>query len=484
MEKAKYLGEVSGLCACFSKKTLNDRGYDKIYRRLLDGQDYRFNEMMRRGGILCELGHPAQTSADFERTETDLSKACAIITKVEEGENGNVYATAKILDTPAGRIYKAIEPFYKFGFSSRGSYDAVEDGFSEGPDGWNQDTYVFKGFDIVAIPANQGSEITANESLHSKKKTRSARESLDLNEISKATDLEPEEINRELDKIFNDNGELEGSELIKMSEYADSQIKKDIPEEQVDTMSVSVTAPSPSEDFETPISKIKEDLQTALGEAAKLREDLERKDFDLQNAIAEKESISAERDEYLRRALEAEKAMKDYEEIKLLSSQLVDSYHGVRDSFESQKRDLEDKLANEAKTSSQWKSQADISANEKKLAEETAKKASEEAAKLRSRNSVLSSELKQAKESLIEVYSRTFGISPKIALEKLGKIYRTSQIKPTVEAVAKESLRLSGVREFNSIPEGKVLSDHSRNRNERLEIQDEYDRDLIEMFEQ
>ena len=60
-----YLCDIEGLCAVFSKETLNGRSYSQIYRNLLDGKDYRFNEMMKRGGILCELSHPAQETADF-----------------------------------------------------------------------------------------------------------------------------------------------------------------------------------------------------------------------------------------------------------------------------------------------------------------------------------------------------------------------------------------------------------------------------------
>ena len=38
---AKGLGQVTGLCACYTKATLNGRPYDEIYKRILRGEDYR-----------------------------------------------------------------------------------------------------------------------------------------------------------------------------------------------------------------------------------------------------------------------------------------------------------------------------------------------------------------------------------------------------------------------------------------------------------
>ena len=219
---SKSLGQISGLCACYNKATLNGRPYAKIYKDILEGQNYRFNEMMRRGGILCEFGHPSQFTADFERTETDPEKAAAILTKIEEGEEGKVYAEGYILDTPAGRTYKAISPFYNFGFSSRGSYEASEND-SEGPDGWNQESYLFKGFDIVILPATEESEVSAAESVKKAgrpKKRKSARESLDLNNIADAQEIDKEEVERELDKLFDENGNLAPVEYVDSRDFA------------------------------------------------------------------------------------------------------------------------------------------------------------------------------------------------------------------------------------------------------------------------
>ena len=441
-----YLCDIEGLCAVFSKETLNGRSYSQIYRNLLDGKDYRFNEMMKRGGILCELSHPAQETADFERTETDLNKVCAIITEIKEGPNSEVYAKGKVLDTPSGRIYMAMKPFYKFGFSSRGSYDAVDDYNAEGPDGWNQESYVFKGFDIVALPATEASEISATESVTSTKKKKSARESLDINEIASAANVTPEEINRELDKMFTEKGDIPGSELVSLREYSDKTEKDSeiTPETQETVVEEPETpnnpdAPAP----EAPVSDIKQDLLTALGEAAKLREQLEKEQFEKQDLRLQLDALKSENGDLLHRAIEAEKSLADYEEIKHLSKQLVDSYHGVKDEYEAEVTDLRNQLAAEQQTSTKWQEEAKNAANEKEVAEENLRTATEELAKYKSRTSMLTHELGAAKENLLDVYSTNYGVAKESVINKIGKNFRVMQIKPAVESLAKESLRLS-----------------------------------------
>lgn len=435
-----YLCDIEGLCAVFSKETLNGRSYSQIYRNLLDGKDYRFNEMMKRGGILCELSHPAQETADFERTETDLNKVCAILTEIKEGPNSEVYAKGKILDTPAGHIYMAMKPFYKFGFSSRGSYDAVDDYNAEGPDGWNQESYVFKGFDIVALPATEASEISATESITSTKKKKSARESLDINEIASAANVTPEEINRELDKMFTEKGDIPGSELVSLREYNDkTEEDSEVTPETQETIVEESEAPAP----EAPVSDIKQDLLTALGEAAKLREQLEKELFEKQDLRLQLDALKSENGDLLHRAIEAEKSLADYEEIKHLSKQLVDSYHGVKDEYEAEATDLRNQLAAEQQTSTKWQEEAKNAANEKEVAEENLRTATEELAKYKSRTSMLTHELGAAKENLLDVYSTNYGVAKESVINKIGKNFRVMQIKPAVESLAKESLRLS-----------------------------------------
>lgn len=481
-----YLCDIEGLCAVYNKPTLNDRPYSEIYKRLLSGKDYRFNEMMKRGGIICELGHPAQETADFERTETDLTKACAILTDIYEGEDSKVYAKGKILDTPSGRIYMAMKPFYNFGFSSRGSYDAVDSYNAEGPDGWNQESYVFKGFDLVALPATEESVISATESVGKKPKTRSARESLDLNEIASAANVTPEEIDRELDKLFTERGDIEGQEFVSMKEYNDMQNKDEnviVNDPALDKAVADLGArgigPNDIPDVPSPASDIKQDLQTALAEASKLREDLDKATFDNQNLKSELESLRAEKESLLSRAIEAEKALKDYEEIKSLSSRLVDSYQGVADAFDSEKQYLEDQLAQEQQTATKFKQDADQAANEKKLLEDKLQKAEESLQRYKAGYESAMKSALSAKESLINVYAKNFGVAPEALKKKLGNTFKLPQIRMAAESLAKEGVRMSSVAEESIVPS---VSTKKVSNSEQIECKDDIERELFDMI--
>lgn len=476
--KKNYLADIEGLCAVANRATMNGRPYDKIWRNILDGKDFRFNEMMKRGGVFVEFGHPSQSSSDFERTETDLTKAAAILTEIFEGDDGKIYAKGKVLDTPSGKIYQAIAPHYNFGFSSRGSYEADPSSF-EGPDGWNQDTYVFKGIDLVAIPANEGSLVSATESVKNKK-IRSARESLDLNQIAEATNIEPEEIERELDKLFDSDGNLEGSEDISMLNY--SEKAKEDQDPIITEVPQGLEPVEPTEDLvDGPMSGIKKDLQTALSEAAKLRQDLESADFDLTNAKAEIERLSSEAETWKAKAEEAEKTVRDFEEIKALSNKLVDSYHGVKDQYDEEKKNLQADLEDLQVDYGQEKEKAAGLAIEMLQIKKSLAAAKEHAGKENKLRKSIEEEFATAKESLIDTYSEIYGVSRKAVAEKLGNRFMIKHIKPVVESIMNDNLRLSSINTEEIVPQRK-MSPRPKSAVESLKIYDEYDADLIAML--
>lgn len=90
---------------------------------------------------LTYLGHPEDPlCADFER-------ACCVLTDMRIEDNGKVYVTMDLLNTPVGRIVKRLQDAgVVFGISIRGAGDLV--GSVVDPD-----TFMFRGFDLVAFPA-------------------------------------------------------------------------------------------------------------------------------------------------------------------------------------------------------------------------------------------------------------------------------------------------------------------------------------------
>lgn len=87
------------------------------------------------------LGHPEDPLC------ADFKNACITMTDMSIDDDGKVYAKFDLLDTPVGRIVKTMqEAGVVFGISIRGAGDIV--GSSVDPD-----TFMFRGFDLVAFPA-------------------------------------------------------------------------------------------------------------------------------------------------------------------------------------------------------------------------------------------------------------------------------------------------------------------------------------------
>lgn len=497
------LGKITAMCACYTKNTLNGRGYDKIYQRILAHEDYRFEEMMRRGGILCEFGHPNQYTADFERTETDPQNACALITKIEEREHGKIYAEATILDTPAGRIFKAIQPFYKFGFSSRGSYEADEYG-GEGPDGWNQDSYVFKGFDIVALPANEGSEITALESVNSKSKKRpkfkSAREALDLQNIADAASVDPKEVSAELDKLFARDGSLAPVEFVDAREFAGADdahtTDESTPDGKSDNLVLDLNkALLDKSELEQKVQKLlfeKAQSEAAVITLQKQVEDLTQLRADAESKIAFYEENKKEIQELLDRLLEThDSAMQqadaqlneEKEKSKSLAAQVMDLQQQVKDATDEaallygQAEKQEQAQEDAAKAQQQAKSLASsVESLRRQLAQEQeARKAAElRVAEEEKKTSSYRAVAIAAREELVKTYATVYSVDPKAIAKKIGNSSDVSKIKAVAESISKDIVRFSG---YVGAP---VVVQKPAAPKTPFAINDEVDRELLE----
>ena len=458
------IGKISGLCADYSKPTLNGRPYDEIYERIMRGEDQRFNDMMKRGGIPCELGHPT----DFDpngcpRTETDPTKVAVILTEVKKSGPKQLTASGVITDTPNGRIFKALSEYYNFGLSSRGSYEVPDEGnfFSEGPDGWNQDSYIFKGYDLVLLPANSGSVISATEGFSSNHKiVKVARESIDVNLLAEASQVSEDQVNEALDKLFEVRQDSKASEDVPVEEVVDmvkdqigqsnkddvGQEPEDSKIEEGDEVEIGTTLITNGDEVE----KIKADLQTALDQVNLLTSEREKDGIELSNRNAEiaqlqteKQELQSELDE---RLAEAEELVEKFEALKDISSKLLESYRAAKELFDS-KNDSE-----EAE-----------SLKEKELSEELeevkkGKKSAEESfQREKDVNKVLRRELAAAKESLISSYSMSFGVSEQALRGTLGKNYPVSKIRPAAESLANQSIGYANLPVF-SMPKKKGSS--------------------------
>ena len=476
------IGKISGLCADYSKATYNGRPYDKIYEKILNGQDYYFNQMMKRGGIPCELGHPTDLDNNGNpRTDTDPTKIAVIITDIKKGGPQKLVASGEIMDTPNGRIYKELSKYYNFGLSSRGSYELSDDDFSEGPDGWNQDSYIFKGYDLVILPATEGSVVSVTEGvgLTGGKIFKAARESIDVNLLSKATQVSEDEVNEALDQLFKVDEKAQPGEEVtvhQMKETIEEEKAKKAEEEGIGQVPQenpeAEEKPAEGEEIDTTlitngdeVEKIKADLQTALDQIQILTQDNEEKTLELSNRDAEVlqlnskvEDLQSELDE---RILESEELVEKFETLKELSSKLLESYKLAKDKFEAEQQEPSPEDEEAAERLADTERERD--------------EAQEELEKQRRVVTGLKGELAVAKESLIEAYSMSLGVSPSVLKNSLGKNYSVKKIKPAAEALANQTAKFSDLPIFT--PQVKRST-----RGETLVAGDEVERELIDLI--
>lgn len=203
-----YLGRIEGPAADFTKPTRNGRLYSlKLWKNVEKSSD--FQEGMNTLTIFGEADHPE------ERLDTSLKEVAIVLRDWEIREQeGIVWGSFDILDTPNGRILKELLDYgCQIGVSSRGSGEEIvnENGDTE----IDPDTYLFIGFDAVVMPAVVKARPKVVESVDLEK-TRSLVSSIE-EEINNAS------TKQELDSIISI---LESVKLPELGSIKESVNKK------------------------------------------------------------------------------------------------------------------------------------------------------------------------------------------------------------------------------------------------------------------
>lgn len=171
------LGKLKGVFADYRNGTRNS---DRLYtEELWDNRVFGSEDVMEAletKTLFGELDHP-----EGDRCETLAKNAAISITKLEKRpEEGVIYGEAEILDTPTGRIVKALaDSGAKLGVSSRGMGEEV---FVDGQNIIDPDTYDFITFDVVVTPANTKARVELTESKHISKLTESLKKEIESSE--------------------------------------------------------------------------------------------------------------------------------------------------------------------------------------------------------------------------------------------------------------------------------------------------------------
>lgn len=157
--KSGILGKLKGVFADYKNGTRNS---DRLYtEELWDNRVFGSEDVMEAletKTLFGELDHP-----EGDRCETLAKNAAITITKLEKRpEEGVIYGEAEILDTPTGRIVKALaDSGAKLGVSSRGMGEEV---YKNGQNIIDPNTYDFITFDVVVTPANMKARVELTES--------------------------------------------------------------------------------------------------------------------------------------------------------------------------------------------------------------------------------------------------------------------------------------------------------------------------------
>lgn len=167
------LGKLAGVFADYTRGTRNsDRLYpEKLWdERVFGSEDVQ--EALETKTLFGELDHP-----EGDRCETLAQNAAISITKLEKRpDEGVIYGEADILDTPTGRIVKALaDSGAQLGISSRGMGEEI---MEDGQNIIDPDTYDFITFDVVVTPANTKARVSLVESKRINKLTESLKKEI------------------------------------------------------------------------------------------------------------------------------------------------------------------------------------------------------------------------------------------------------------------------------------------------------------------
>lgn len=134
------LGTFEGECADANITNLNGLDITRpVWETVFASEE--FKKAIKLGHYIGFLGHPKDSGCQ------DFEHGCIVMTDGWIDDDGKIYGKFNLIDTPVGRIVKAfIDAGVQFGISVRGAGDVVNNSVEP-------DTFVFRGFDLVAFPA-------------------------------------------------------------------------------------------------------------------------------------------------------------------------------------------------------------------------------------------------------------------------------------------------------------------------------------------
>ena len=153
-----YEGEI------LDSNITNKNGLDitvDVMQAVLESEDY--HDGIENRWFIGYLGHPEDPGCQ------EFKDGCIVMTDMWIDDNNKVHGKFDLINTPVGQIVKTyIDAGVKFGISIRGAGDIIDNSV-------DPDTFVFRGFDLVAFPAYPNSipefsQIAASTDIADRKK--------------------------------------------------------------------------------------------------------------------------------------------------------------------------------------------------------------------------------------------------------------------------------------------------------------------------
>lgn len=267
------LGRLTGPCADFLNPTRNGRQYDEsLWEKVFN--DPIVNEYFEAGGIPGELDHPT------DRLDTCSEKIAIMMPeKPTKDKDGHLIASFDILDTPNGRIVWTLAKYgYRLGISSRGNGEVYAG--VDGNEHVDEDSYDFRAFDIVLLPAVKAARLKMVESLQNGKSFNQA-----INEALEKANADEKKVMQET--LDNLNIEYKSKKTVdKKSDMAannaGANVMKDLQEALLANQKLEAT-----------VTELQEKLSVCYAKEAKYEEDLSKHKSAIQNLSRQASNVKA-----------------------------------------------------------------------------------------------------------------------------------------------------------------------------------------------
>lgn len=435
-----YLCTISGPCADYDHPTRNGNFYSrKLWENVFNSDIIK--ESLDDRILIGELDHP------LDRLETKAVNACLVMTDKEfHDDEGLLYGTFDVLDTPNGRILKSLLDYgCKIGVSSRGEGDVeVKDISTYGETNFvDEDNFEFVAFDAVVLPAVKAAKPTLRESLDHKSLRESLQKEVDsattaseldlIKKVVEATDLPDadsllESVNNKSQKL--QSGTTGSSALVEDLELANNEILR--LKEEISRLTSEVTT------CKSRYSGQIKSRQKLVGESVRQKKEI--KDLNEKYSASVFESLELSRKvENLENSLSSsdEKSRRLEDEIRSTSSKLSQSESRVRDLEESlsQSQKLSKKKIEEVKSlKSQIESLKKTSTS--KLTESLSKES-----KLKESYNKVKTQLTESKTLFCQIRNayvvercKRLGVDPAKVLESVKTCQDISKVNKLIES--------------------------------------------------